>query len=74
MGKAQELTALMQILKKCFWRQIGDFFVRALNEAFRDGELSATQKQGILTCIPKGDKNKEFIKELEANFSSKCCL
>ena len=39
----------------------GDFVVRALNEAFTDGELSATQKQGIITCIPKGDKNKDFI-------------
>ena len=33
-----------------------------MNESFRDGELSATQKQGIITCIPKGDKNKDFIK------------
>ena len=52
----------MQIFLKCFWGQIGDFVVRALNESFRDGELSATQKQGIITCIPKGDKNKDFIK------------
>ena len=47
----------------CFWRQIGGFVVRALNESFRDGEQSATQKQGIITCIPKGDKNKDFIKK-----------
>ena len=33
-----------------------------MNESFRDEELSATQKQGIITCIPKGDKNKDFIK------------
>ena len=24
--------------------------------------MSATQKQGIITCIPKGEKNKYFIK------------
>ena len=62
MGTVQELTALVQIFLKCFWRQIRDFVVRALNEAFRDGELSATQKQDIITCIHKGDKNKDFIK------------
>ena len=45
----------------CFWRHTGDFVVRALNEAFRERELSATQKQGIITCIPKADKNKDFI-------------
>jgi len=50
--------ALVQIKKRSFWRQIGDFVVRALNETFGDGELSATQKQDIITGIPKGDKNK----------------
>ena len=45
----------------CFWQQIRDFVVRALNEAFRERELSATQKQAIITCNPKADKNKDFI-------------
>ena len=47
-----------RLKKKNPLEAIGDFVVRALNESFRDGELSATQKQGIITCIPKGDKNK----------------
>ena len=47
---------------KFFWKQLGPFVVRALNESYRDGELSATQKEGLITCIPKGDKPKEFIK------------
>ena len=45
---------------KCFWKGISVFVVRSLNEAFREGELSTTQ-EGI-TCIPKGNKPKEFIK------------
>ena len=47
---------------KVFWRTLGPFVVRALNEGFRKGELSTTQKEGIIICIPKGDKPKEFIK------------
>ena len=47
---------------KFFWNQIGPFVVRSLNEAYQDGELSATQKEGLITCIPKGDKPKEYIK------------
>lgn len=47
---------------KFFWKQIGPFVVRALNEAYRDGELSTTQKEGVITCIPKEDKPKEFVK------------
>ena len=40
---------------KCFWKQLGPFVVRVLNKAFEDGELFTTQKEGIITCIPKGD-------------------
>ena len=47
---------------KCFWKQLGPFVVRALNKAFEDGELSTTQKEGIITCIPKGDKPRDNIK------------
>ena len=47
---------------KTFWGKIGCFVVRALNEGFRKGELTATQKQGIITCIPKGDKSRDEIK------------
>ena len=36
--------------------------MNSLNEAFQVGELSQTQKQGIITLLPKGDKPREFIK------------
>jgi len=44
-----------------FWKKIGAFVVRSLNEAFNCGNLSITQTQGIITCIPKGDKSRLFI-------------
>ena len=47
---------------KCFWNRIGVFVCRALNHAFISGNLSVTQTQGIITCIPKGDKPKQFLK------------
>ena len=47
---------------KCFWKQLGQFVVRALNKAFEDGELSTTQKEGIIICIPKGDKPRDTTK------------
>jgi hypothetical protein len=46
---------------KVFWRRLGIFVVRALNESFEKGELSSTQKEGLIVCIPKGDKPREFI-------------
>jgi hypothetical protein len=47
---------------KVFWRSIGIFVVRALNEGFRKGVLSSTQREGVIVCIPKGDKPREYIK------------
>ena len=58
-GKSPGTDGFGADFQKFFWRQIGDFVARTFNEAFRDGELSATRKQGIITCIPKGDKNKD---------------
>ena len=38
------------------------FIRRAINEGYNEGKLSITQRQGLITCIPKGDKPKEFLK------------
>ena len=40
---------------------IGSFVVRSLNYGFRSGQLSITQRQGIITCIPKKGKDKRFL-------------
>ena len=47
---------------KFFWRQLGAFVVKSLNNGFRKGELSSTRKEGIIICIPKGNKSKDLIK------------
>lgn len=47
---------------KFFWIDIGHFLVRSINHAFDTGELSITLKQGVITCIPKGNKDKRYIK------------
>ena len=47
---------------KVFWGQLGQFILRSLNEGFRKGELSNTQKEGVIICIPKVDKPRNFIK------------
>ena len=38
---------------KFFWRDIGSFLVRSLNFGFQKGELSITQRQGVINIIPK---------------------
>ena len=47
---------------KFFFCDIGNFYVRSINEGLNHGKLSITQYQGVITCIPKGDKPKQFLK------------
>ena len=45
-----------------FWKDVGIFLLRSVNYSFDKGELSITQKQGIISILPKGDKPREFLK------------
>ena len=47
---------------KFFHTDLIHFITRAINEGFRDGKLSITQRQGLITCLPKGDKPKQYLK------------
>ena len=47
---------------KMFWKELGHFIVRSLNYGYDCGELSITQKQGIITCIPKEGKPRQYMK------------
>ena len=47
---------------KFFWKDIGGFVVRSINEGFKRGEMSITQKEGIIVCLPKEEKPREYLK------------
>lgn len=47
---------------KFFWSDLSHFIIRSKNFGFRKQELSVTQKFGLITCIPKPDKPKQFLK------------
>ena len=47
---------------KHFWEDLGHFLVKSINYGFDHRELSITQKEGIITCIPKGTKSKKYLK------------
>ena len=47
---------------KIFWKKMGQFIVRSINYGFSKGELSITQREGIITCIPKENKPRQFVK------------
>ena len=60
--KSPGLSGFSAEFFKVFWKQFGAFVLRSLNYGYITGELSITQKQGIITCIPKDNKPKTFLK------------
>lgn len=47
---------------KIFWQDIKRPLIGALNKGYSDGELSDTQRSGILNLIPKKDKDVMLLK------------
>ena len=60
--KSPGMTDFTAEFFKVFWRQLGYFVLRAINFGYKKGELSITQRQGIIICIPKENKPKHFLK------------
>ena len=57
-----------------FWNLLGSFMVCSFNYAFRNGTLSISQSQGIISLIPKKKKNTEFLKKLATCITTECRL
>ena len=47
---------------KFFWRDIGNFWLKAANESLSKGILPCTQREGLIITIPKGNKDKKYLK------------
>ena len=47
---------------KFFWKDLGHFLVRAINVCFNQGKLTESLRRGVITCLPKGNKDKQYLK------------
>ena len=47
---------------KFFWKDFGTIILQAVNESYDDGEFSTVQREGVITCIPKTDKDRKYLK------------
>ena len=65
--KSPGISGLTTEFFKVFWKRLGHFLLRSVNTGFNDKELSITQHQGIITCIPKEHKPKNFLKNWRPN-------
>ena len=61
-NKAPGTTGFQADFFKFFWKDVGPFIIRSFNCSIRKGELSTSQKLGIISIIPKGNKPRELLK------------
>ena len=47
---------------KFFWKDISEHLINSLNFAFEKGEISIDQKRGLISLIPKKDKDRILLK------------
>jgi len=47
---------------KFFWKDIGIYLLRSIKETYNKEKLSDYQRLGVITCLPKPGKTKEYIK------------
>ena len=47
---------------KIFWNDIADILIESFNYSYNNKSLSVSQKQGIITLLPKKDKDTRFLK------------
>ena len=61
-GKSPGLDGYTVEFYKFFWTDIGDFILNSYNFSLESGTFSISQKQGLITCIPKEGKSKLYLK------------
>ena len=60
-GKSPGIDGFTAEFYKFVWVDIGTEVLKCLDEACYTGELSTSQKQGIITLLPQNNKLREFI-------------
>ena len=63
-GKSPDTDGLPAEFLKFFWPELGSDITNSFNYAFRNGLLSVSQRSGIISLIPKKDKDKTVLENL----------
>ena len=47
---------------KIFWGEVKDILIKSFNDSFEIGKMSISQRQSIISLIPKKDKDTRYLK------------
>ena len=56
------LDGLTGAFYKVFWSKINEMVVKSVNDGYIKGQLSCTQREGVMTLLPKKDSPRKFLK------------
>ena len=71
-AKSPGIDSLSNEMLLKFWPELKDIFMAALNESFKTGLLTTSQRKALVTLIPKGDPNSDMLKQFRG-ISLLCC-
>ena len=61
-NKTPGIDGITSEFLKVFWGRLKNFVTEAINCGFKKGQLSISMRQCIITCLPKTDKDRTYIK------------
>ena len=61
-NKSPGIDGLSADFLKVFWRKIKYFITNAANFSHEEGQLPISWRQSIITCLPKGNKDRQLLK------------
>ena len=61
-NKSPGIDGISAEFLKVFWGQLKLFVRNAINCSYEKGQLSVSLRKSIITCLPKGNKDRKFIK------------
>jgi hypothetical protein len=73
-GKSLGLDGFTSEFYKFFWIDIQQYVIKSLYFAYENSLLSVSQKQRLITCLPKEGKPKHLLKKLACDIFIKCRL
>ena len=61
-GKSPGIDGISSEFLKVFWNRLKYIITNAINYCYKTGKLSISMRQSIITCLPKGNKDRQSLK------------
>ena len=71
-GKSPGIDSLSNEMLQKFWPELKGAFMAALNESFKTGLLTTSQRKSLVTLLPKGDPESDKLNNFRG-ISLLCC-